>query len=258
MTPTKAAAGISRATGVDPLWQPDDLATLEAWYRADDLAGSEGEAISTWPDKSPNGWNLTGAAGERPVLRLNAVNGKKAVDFDGADDLMSSSLVPGPFSGTDKPITGYVVVLAESAPAGTEAVFSLGSSLSNTPLVNLALDGAVGKFRAFLRDDSDDPAFGAQRFTSAYSPSTWYWLGIRWDPAGDRIDIYSSSLGTDAGSTTPADTITLNRFSVGAIVRTVISNYADIRVAELMLYSEALGAGDRANLEAYLDTEYGL
>lgn len=70
--------GTTRA--FDPLL---DCPNLLAYYKADNIAGADGDVLATWADSSDNGYDLTQATvGRRPVLKTNVVNGHKIVRFD--------------------------------------------------------------------------------------------------------------------------------------------------------------------------------
>jgi len=69
---------------------PTDLATVIAWYKADQITASDADPLATWEDQSGNSHDLTAAGTARPVYRTLQVNSLPAVDFDGTDDLMSS------------------------------------------------------------------------------------------------------------------------------------------------------------------------
>ena len=70
-----------------------DLTGLIAWYKPETLAASyaNGDPISTWADSSGNGRDLTGTTTTRPLAAASAINGYMAADFDGTDDILSSS-----------------------------------------------------------------------------------------------------------------------------------------------------------------------
>lgn len=54
------------------------------WAAADDLSLSDGETVSTWPDQSDSGNDLSALGA--PVFRDSRLNGLPTVDYDGTDD----------------------------------------------------------------------------------------------------------------------------------------------------------------------------
>ena len=80
-------------------WSPLKLPNLVASYDARDLLPiGDGNPITTWPDKSGNGNDLTQSdAARKPTLDAsNAdINGEPAVVFDGGNDCMVTSTFAG-------------------------------------------------------------------------------------------------------------------------------------------------------------------
>lgn len=68
---------------------PTSIAGCVLWYDADQESGAEGDPIGTFVDHSASANNATQATtGNKPLLRLNAANGRKAYQFDGVDDYL--------------------------------------------------------------------------------------------------------------------------------------------------------------------------
>lgn len=94
---------------------------LLAHYDASALALTDGDPITTWPDETDNGNDLTGGS---PVYRDSQLNGLPAVDFDGVDDLLD---VVWP-SLQSQPNTILVVL---SAPSDGDAANDADQGSSN-------------------------------------------------------------------------------------------------------------------------------
>ena len=70
----------------------NSIPNLHFWFKANQLAGSDGSAVTSMPDASGNGRNLTQASGTRQaVLKLAVQNGLNVLDFDGSDDYYATS-----------------------------------------------------------------------------------------------------------------------------------------------------------------------
>lgn len=68
---------------------PTDISGCILWYDADQESGAEGDPIGTFVDRSASANNATqGTLANKPLLRLNAANGRKAYQFDGVDDYL--------------------------------------------------------------------------------------------------------------------------------------------------------------------------
>jgi len=63
---------------------------LKLFVEGNSLPGANGAQVTTWADLSGNGRDLT-AASAKPVIQTNAVNGKKAVAWDGTKNPLTNS-----------------------------------------------------------------------------------------------------------------------------------------------------------------------
>ena len=82
-----AALGVGGATVSN--FVPTDIAGLQLWLRADDIAQSDNTAVSAWADQSGSGNNAAQATGGlQPTYQTSEVNGHSVVRFDGTDDVM--------------------------------------------------------------------------------------------------------------------------------------------------------------------------
>lgn len=72
---------------------PSDIPNLIAWFDSNAITGkNDGDDIETWLDQSGNGNYVTQPTFlSRPKYRVNIVNGRPIVRFDGADASMQSS-----------------------------------------------------------------------------------------------------------------------------------------------------------------------
>lgn len=84
---------------------PDQVANLFAWYKAESIALTDGANVTGWADQSGNGYNLVNnaaAAANPPVYAIKGINGKPAVAFDGVNHrrsfLSSNVTLPQPFT----------------------------------------------------------------------------------------------------------------------------------------------------------------
>lgn len=68
---------------------------------ASDLSLSDGASVTTWADKSGNGYDFTGSGSTAPVFKTSGRLNHNTVLFDGTDDFMSNASVLGQFSDED-------------------------------------------------------------------------------------------------------------------------------------------------------------
>lgn len=116
--------------------------TLRGHWLADDLTGANGSAVAHWRDRSGRGADLIQpTAATRPTLVTSAVNGRKAVRFNGSQLLLRNNL----FGSYTAPST--VVVVASAAPTiGTQRVIVGGVG---TTTHNLYIDSPSGGLAGF-------------------------------------------------------------------------------------------------------------
>lgn len=80
---------------------------LTFWVRAEDLTSTP---VATWPDISGNGNHFTqGTGASQPALASNVLNGYPAVQFDGSNDWLGSTIdsaQPVTWAGVVQAITG--------------------------------------------------------------------------------------------------------------------------------------------------------
>lgn len=69
-------------------------ANLYAWYKADTLSLSNNDPVSTWPDSSGNGNDLTSSGGTRPTFKTGIQNSMPAVLFSGSQNMKNTTLSP--------------------------------------------------------------------------------------------------------------------------------------------------------------------
>lgn len=74
-------------------WSPDNMGEeLLQWLKADAITGlSDTDPVTTWIDSSPNSRDVAGSGTARPLYLSNQINALPAVNFDGSNDVLSSS-----------------------------------------------------------------------------------------------------------------------------------------------------------------------
>ena len=65
---------------------------------ASDLSLSDGDSVTTWSDKSGNGYNFSGTGATAPIFKTSGRLGHNTVLFDGTDDFMTNGSVLGQFT----------------------------------------------------------------------------------------------------------------------------------------------------------------
>lgn len=223
---------------------PDDLPDLELWARADTLTGlSDDDPIQTWPDESGKGNDLTQAtSGKRPLYKINVLNGRPVVRFDGVDDVLEAT--PGI---TTFPVT-IVVVAREIGTGATiyERAWMMGAATD----LNLWTDGQYPNATwAYWQTDPGNVISTVEAenwvvasvvlISTAAGDGTWFLDGVAqttFDPA-------------------PGNDPWTNIFNLGGDDS---ANYCNLEVAEVIIYSRALPAAERRRVEGYLGAKWGV
>ncbi|MFC1788204.1 hypothetical protein ACFLZY_03220, partial [Patescibacteria group bacterium] len=60
------------------------------WLKADDLALSDGDPVTSWTDSSGNGWVFEAPGGNEPIYKTNLYNGHATVRID-ADNIVGTA-----------------------------------------------------------------------------------------------------------------------------------------------------------------------
>jgi hypothetical protein len=229
---------------------PSSIAGLALWIRGDagvTLDGSNN--VTTWADQSGNGRDLTqGTAGKRPAGTAVTLNGLAVVRFDGSDDelgratqnLQATWGITSAFTlaytrrcntgaGTSRPVFQW-------APAPVTNEFTLWDAFTDDNLymdcgntgaggrVNAAANPGTAWRRTVLRRNGT--AFDSFREGSALFSAS-----------------YSANLATGSAS-----------FNLGQIG----GGFASMDLAELCLWNRALSDPERAQVDAWLSSRWGI
>lgn len=221
------------------------------WLRADDLVLQDGAPVASWEDGSGayNNASQTVAA-LQPVFRADQLAGHATVDFDGADDRLD--LVSNLFSSSSFPLTVFAVLRTADASAHVLGTGSSSAGFLASYGGALAISGGLPVVKAnsnssglFLSSSTraDD---GVARVVSAVASSGASEL---------RVDC-----GAPVTSAAATNAYGYGRSSIGASDGSSSNASRDPfagSIAELIVYQGALGASQRAAIEAYLAGKYG-
>jgi hypothetical protein len=240
--------------GFTPADYGDDLilwldAEVGVYKDAGTTLAADGETVQQWNDQSGNGYHMSqGTAGDRPTFRAtSALTNQPAVQFN--QDWLSS--------GTD----------AVSLGGGVVAVFGV------LRWVSPAGSGVNSRHMAFIgngqsSDFNNEPSFmmcigsGELRtFRNAgplnarsVSLDTNYRIGGIWDGT-NYTNYINNSAGTPTANTgTFGSTGTLHFVNPGDGGAAAMVGY----VCEMVIIKRALDSGERAELDAYFTSRWGL
>lgn len=233
---------------------PDDLASLQAWYDASLLTGSDGDRKTTWPDQTANAYNATASLG--PVLKTgaNGLNSLNVLQWAHALNeplTMSSSLLNGATAGS-----AFCVVKDTNDPAANDAQ-------------------SGGWFNGFTSDTSGTKN-GHYPYTDSkiypHFGSTVRGTGLDPTPSLASWRLFSEQISGSAGSAvrsmfidgTSIGTQSSLTVNFGAVARWIGSSiggtgqFFEGKMAELLFFNADLGTTDRQKVEGYLAWKWGL
>lgn len=147
-TPQRRRVLLSRNT-----FDPTRVSGLSFWAEADRITSlNDGDAVAQWNDLTVGAKHLTqSTAGQRPLYKVNIINGLPVVRFDGADDQIDNTS----FS-LAQPYTIFIVAvknetvgasgpgtLVDSTTSGNQSAFYFGDGTTTSEPVKVANGGTA-------------------------------------------------------------------------------------------------------------------
>ncbi len=237
-----------------PLFAPSPggiAVDLRLWLRAD-LGVAGGATVSSWTDKSPNGFVANqGTAANQPTVLSNRLNFNPAISFDGTnDDLSITGGVLGTNTYTD--VYAYTVnrtnvvqsskLLSEGTQAGSQ--FGAYTPWSDNNIYWDAGDaGATNRLQI---------AWGG----TVGTPYLWTLGGSTTStPSGVRQDISRNTLRIASDATMSAFTGNNSNLYVGSQTST---NFYNGEVSEVAVITGTMTTSQQQRVHSYLAIKYGI
>jgi hypothetical protein len=206
-------------------WQagtsPDSISNLKLWLKADAIGGlSDGNEVSLWEDSSTNNYDFSqGSPSLRPIYRTGIINNKPVVRFDGINDVVTNSTA----------IThGTIFVVGKrSAVNQPFAEVSGGNSSSRRGLIG--------------------------QYYPTYATYNEYYVNGMAAAHGGTGATNTNLIFTGRSPSTP---VSSGLFLLGQ--GTPSYAYLNGDIAELVVYSDALSAGQMKEVGAYLQDKYAI
>lgn len=253
-------AGRMGAVGAKPASPsgPPVLGSAVATWWADDLATADGGSVTSWTDRV-SGIALT-TFNTAPTMRTTGgANSRKAVEFNGTSGSLGIN-VANPVSNASQ---GCVIVVGQvTTPTDGESIWSSSTMSSTTRYLAAAGKFGVGNGQIELQQRNNDTADVVRG--STVLPAGTNCL-MEWSSSGTayafRVDNATQTMAATGGANTGdwfADT-TRTHFCLGVLAynNTGIS-YNAMKVSLVMVADAELSSGDRAALNAFVSSYYGL
>lgn len=244
---TLSAARTFTTTAAEPNPLPA-LTNLKLWLRGDKGVTEISGGVSAWVDQSGNFNNpVQTIAGRRPIVVPDAVNGKTALRFDGADDSMiaahSSSLaITGDISSffvvKYDDYTGYNVAWAKTQ----------SNQPGPTDFYTLPVSGRPQVFRG--------NGVGGAATPGVLAANAGEYAIVGFDHAGTTLRHYLNGDWNGDAQNTAARADTGRPLYIG----TRDDQFTRMKgeIAEIIIYDSALSDADRAQVHNYLSQRYGI
>ena len=218
-----------------------------------------GSDPSVWPDLSGNGRNATQATStQRPAIVTGAQNGRQVRRFDGTDDFLR--LTTG--LGMLRNVPGATVIAVYkwiTNPVINKSVF-FASVNANADLARMYLGGGVASRKLLTGGRRLDSDSFARCDSSADNTNSFFVHSGVVDYANS--DLFQYVNGTldgvntafqTSGNTSNTDSSLITVGTAG----TVLSNCANVDIAEILVFPTALSTTNRQAVEAYLSNKWG-
>lgn len=232
-------------------WSPADLPDLELWLRGDSFTY---DTTATWADLSGNGRDFTQTGTNRPTIDGTGLNGKQTLDFDRA----ASQYLTGNGDTLFNTGTAYTVVavLKNASFGGANEYHTWASFKGNTMWVSWLTNDVFYGDGAMGFANSKTMTATASWGTSAYNLLVTTYNGSG-DSTGSNYTIEKN--GASQTVVGPRATSAGNNLNVvGRFGSTGGSDYYDGQIAEIIVMSSVISAGNLTSLETYINSRYGI
>ena len=229
-----------------------DAASVPVWLEADQLSLSDGEPVSTWPNRAPSEVSDAEAQGGTPTFQEAAVNGHAAVQFEGGGSRVA---IPDEASLQSDQVTVFSVAVPSTIGGTSRLVAGKWNP------------GGNGAYRLSVREVTTGGFFGGRTENGlAFGINGQEAAGTQTQQGTPQLlsGFYNgSTLGALVGGGSVASqpySQPINQsgqpFTVGA--RPDGSRAFEGQIAETIVYTEALNSAEQRVIEVYLASKYGL
>lgn len=215
---------------------------------------NDGDPVSTWPDSSGNGHDVTAAGTARPLYKTNILNGKPVVRFDGINDLLVSSDNLNKILGYDGRGIIYAVIFAnDGVRIKTHPIIASASGDVHMVVLETTLTDNV-------RVQNDDGTLDSVNYS--YTRDTWAiatWMhsinGGGNDEVPDQLDVtVNTKFGANVASGVTAFAELNNTFQIGGDG----ADFLEGDIAEILVFTKPHNGNTREHVHSYLKEEYNI
>ena len=231
-------------------WNPRQVPGLKLWLDPWQLGLADGATVATWPDSSGSGNSAT--AVNSPTYGQSRINGRPAVVLASASSqYLTANGIATLLTGQDVPFT-WVSVNRIPTPSGTQSLMSLGSSASANPLHRL--EAASSQWQMTRRSDS------AGADTASITAGTAAGVGtiVATRFTGTVAQLFANGAQLGADTAMDVNLLTVDRFALGAQVRTTVNNYVNGDLGDQLVWNRALTLSELARVVRWLGQRWSI
>jgi hypothetical protein len=232
---------------------------LQLWLKGDAGVQTSGSSVTNWLDQSGNNNNASHSLGVFPTMDptyvANGFNGQPVVRFDGINDSLKNNSLN--LNGYTQ-VTGFIVTRYRSLPTpglevpwffngnggGCSYCFAENSPARPSGTFNYGISGS----------DGTETIYGSRPGDTNWTAFASSWTNNDFNSfINDGQDVvHGTGEFTSIGQTQSSPDGT--RFTLGGHADNVF--YADVDIAEILLYNRQLTAGERSDVFGYLAVKY--
>lgn len=237
--------------------EPEEIASVAGVWVADDIAQSDGTAVSSWLDRTSSRNLAQATSSKQPLYRTTGVSTEPGVDFDGIDDLLVYA------QGNALSIAGsghvFAVFQIDSFAAhgsvwGSRDHLDTGEDLRGSVLTT----GDVQ-----FRQRANFAGADTYEVDANLATSTAYL--VEWASDGSsyscQVNGVSQSLIITGGSDTGdwfADVPGRDSFTVGGLKADIETSFLNGRVGTVVVVNGAISLNDREDFYEWVEVKYGI
>jgi len=236
---------------------PSDIAGLQLWLDASDastlyqssggsLATSDGDPIGYWGDKSGGLKNAVQASGtNKPALKLSILNSRPVVRFDGVNDFLSNSM--------QWANSAFTIITVTKRASG-----------SNYPAFVSEYSGTTDGYLAFGLDPSSYLSIHKTGLATSASnlvqtAGTFFIQSAQSSGiSSGNISVEVKSNGVSASSALTLTGLSTNSSTNFGASKNGTADFLNGDIAEIIVYSSVLSAGNLASVFNYLREKWGV
>jgi hypothetical protein len=248
---------------VKKAFNPSNIAGLQLWLDAttglfDATSGgnpvtTDGGSVARWEDQSGSGRHITQAtSGDRPILKTSIQNSKNILRFDGSSQYLSRT---DAFVFNAGATTIFCAI--KSSAFVDKRLIAEGNSANSlpvyAPMQSSQLDGT--RVSHFYRTDAGSIVLlnqenGGTAFNGSFNL-------VQISDTGSQFKFFVNKTETKLVNYTRATT-TLDRFSIGCLLRASPGFFIACDLGEVIIYDSAISTSNKQLVENYLYSKWGI